>query len=156
MSPSGTFPLSTGTFPLSTGTERGQLLAGGVPSDLARYANGQIPADALRSLGGGQSLWTPAAQAYQQMERAATDAGVRLGITDSYRSLTEQQDVAARKGLYSQGGLAAAPGTSDHGWGRSLDLRLDAGAQAWMRQNASQYGFAENVPREPWHWTYSP
>jgi hypothetical protein len=43
-------------------------------------------------------------------------AGVDIGVTDSYRSYDAQVDVARRKGLYSQGGLAATPGTSDHGW----------------------------------------
>jgi LAS superfamily LD-carboxypeptidase LdcB len=50
--------------------------------------------------------------------------------------------------------LAATPGTSNHGWGLSVDLDLDATAQAWMRQNGARYGFVEDVPREPWHWTF--
>lgn len=65
-------------------------------------------------------------------------------------------DLVRRKGLYSQGGLAASPGTSNHGWGLALDLRLDAKAQAWMRSNAKDFGFVEDVPREPWHWTFRP
>ena len=56
-------------------------------------------------------------------------------------------DLARRKGLYSQGGLAAKPGTSDHGWGRSTDLDLDSKALTWMRANGAKYGFAEDVPR---------
>ena len=67
-----------------------------------------------------------------------------------------QVDLAERKGLYSQGGLAAKPGTSDHGWGRALDLDLDAKAQAWMRANGDRYGFVEDTPREPWHWVFTP
>jgi hypothetical protein len=81
-------------------------------------------------------------------------AGVDIGVTDSYRSYDAQVDVARRKGLYSQGGLAATPGTSDHGWGMSLDLDLDSRALSWMRANAGRYGFVEDVPREPWHWTF--
>jgi hypothetical protein len=65
-------------------------------------------------------------------------------------------DLAERKGLYKNGGLAAVPGTSDHGWGRSLDLRLDGAALAWMRENGAAFGFREDVPRESWHWTYYP
>jgi len=38
----------------------------------------------------------------------------------------------------------------------ATDLRLDGEALAWMRDNAWQYGFVEDVPREPWHWTYRP
>jgi LAS superfamily LD-carboxypeptidase LdcB len=81
---------------------------------------------------------------------------VTVGITDSYRSYDEQVDLAKRKGLYSQGGLAAQPGTSDHGWGMAADLDLNAKALSWMRANGEKYGFDENVPRESWHWTYSP
>lgn len=130
--------------------------ASGVPADLARYGNGRIPADALAPVGStGHRLWAPAAEAFGELSAAAARDGVRIGITDSYRSYDAQVDVAARKGLYSQGGLAAAPGTSPHGWGLALDLDLDPRAQAWMRANAGSYGFVEDTPREPWHWVYS-
>jgi LAS superfamily LD-carboxypeptidase LdcB len=90
------------------------------------------------------------------MQAAAAAEGVTIGVTDSYRTYESQVDLVARKGLYSQGGLAAAPGTSMHGWGVATDLRLDSSAQAWMRSNAGRYGFVENVAREPWHWQYKP
>lgn len=138
-------------------TGAGQLDAQGVPVDLAAYGNGKIPSEALASIGTtGHHLWAPAARSYERLSAAAARDGVTIDITDSYRSYESQVDVAARKGLYSQGGLAAVPGTSDHGWGRSLDLGLDAKALTWMRANAGAYGFAEDVPRESWHWTYSP
>jgi LAS superfamily LD-carboxypeptidase LdcB len=80
---------------------------------------------------------------------------VDIGITDSYRSYDAQVDVARRKGLYSQGGLAAQPGTSPHGWGVAADLDLDDdAAQRWMRANAGRFGFVEDTPRELWHWVY--
>nr|WP_284290421.1 D-alanyl-D-alanine carboxypeptidase family protein [Angustibacter aerolatus] len=60
----------------------------------------------------------------------------------------------AAQGPALAGRAGAKPGTSDHGWGKSLDLRLDASAQRWMRQHADEYGFTENVSREPWHWTF--
>lgn len=144
--------------PATAGTaSAGRLNAAGVPVDLAQYENGRIPASALAPVGGtGHTLWAPAAAAYEELSRAAARDGVTIGITDSYRSYAGQVDVAQRKGLYSQGGLAAVPGTSDHGWGRSLDLRLDGAALSWMRENAGAYGFVEDVPREPWHWTYTP
>lgn len=133
------------------------LNADGVPVDLAAYGNGKVPATALTPIGAGrQRMWTPAAEAFSAMEAAAAKDGVRIGVTDSYRSYAEQVDVARRKGLYSQGGLAAKPGTSEHGWGLSLDLDLNGKALAWMREHAKEHGFSENVPREPWHWTFSP
>lgn len=125
------------------------------PPELAAYGNGRIPPGALEAIGvGNHRLYGPAARAFREMKAAAEADGVRIGVTDSYRSYESQVDLARRKGLYSQGGLAATPGTSNHGWGLSLDLDLDPAAQTWMRANAGRFGFAEDVPREPWHWTY--
>lgn len=125
------------------------------PAELVAYGNGRVPRAALAEIGvGSHRMWAPAAAAFQQMTADAAAAGVPIGVTDSYRSYDQQVDLAERKGLYSEGGLAADPGTSDHGWGLSLDLDLNSRAQAWMRANAGRYGFVEDVPREPWHWTF--
>jgi hypothetical protein len=138
-----------------TATSSGARNADGVPVELAAYGNGKIPASALAEVGDtGHRLWAPAAEALERLRADAGRDGITIGITDSYRSYEAQVDVAARKGLYSQGGLAAVPGTSDHGWGMAVDLDLDSAAQSWMRQNAGRYGFAEDTPREPWHWAY--
>jgi LAS superfamily LD-carboxypeptidase LdcB len=129
----------------------------GIPEDLAAYGNGKIPAGALEQIGGTRHrLWAPAAEKLTQLIADAKQAGVKIGITDSYRPYTEQVDLARRKGLYSQGGLAARPGTSEHGWGMATDLDLDPQALAWMRKNADRYGFVENVKRESWHWAFRP
>lgn len=140
---------------VGTATSTGARNADGVPVELAAYGNGKIPASALAEVGDtGHRLWAPAAEALVRLRADAARDGVTIGITDSYRSYESQVDVAARKGLYSQGGLAAVPGTSDHGWGMAVDLDLDSAAQSWMRQNAGRYGFVEDTPREPWHWAY--
>ncbi|WP_421732358.1 M15 family metallopeptidase [Cellulomonas sp.] len=134
-----------------------RLNGDGVPAELAAYGNGKIPASALQEVGTtGHRLWAPAAQALTGLISAAAADGVTVGITDSYRSYEGQVDVAQRKGLYSQGGLAAAPGTSDHGWGMAVDLELGSAAQAWMRAHGAEHGFVEDTPREPWHWAYTP
>lgn len=126
-------------------------------ADLSQYKNGRIPASALVSLGvGDHKLAAPAATNLIQLRAAASKAGISIGINDSYRSYDEQVQMAKEKGLYGKGGLAAVPGTSDHGLGKAVDLQLDAKAQAWMKQNAKQYGFVNNVAGEPWHWTYMP
>ncbi|GAA0961102.1 M15 family metallopeptidase [Virgisporangium aurantiacum] len=139
------------------GAGRAKLNANGVPLDLAAYGNGRIPAGALSQVGDTRHrLWAPAADSLTRLMADAKRAGVSIGITDSYRPYAEQVDLAQRKGLYSQGGLAAKPGTSDHGWGMAADLDLNPQAQAWMRANAARYGFREDTPREPWHWAYSP
>ena len=121
----------------------------------ATYQNGRVPADALVPIGVGQHrLAAPAAAAFGDLQAAARRDGVTLGVTDSYRSYDAQVDVAQRKGLYSQGGLAAQPGTSQHGWGLAVDLDLDTRAQSWMRANGARFGFVEDTPREPWHWAF--
>jgi zinc D-Ala-D-Ala carboxypeptidase len=141
----------------SVGGSRGVLNAQGNPADLAMYSNGKIPKEALSAIGStGHRMWAPAARQFEQLSAAAAADGVTIRITDSYRTYESQVDLAERKGLYSQGGLAAKPGTSDHGWGRSLDLDLNGPALAWMRENGARYGFKEDVPRESWHWTYYP
>jgi LAS superfamily LD-carboxypeptidase LdcB len=129
----------------------------GVPLELLAYGNGTIPAGALHQVGDTRHrLWTPAAQSLTALIADARRDGVSIGVTDSYRSYAEQVDLVRRKGLYSQGGLAAKPGTSDHGWGMAADLDLNSKAQAWMRANGAKYGFEEDTPREPWHWAYTP
>jgi D-alanyl-D-alanine carboxypeptidase len=128
----------------------------GVPITEAMRAagNGKLPDTLLSPISEGHRLAKPAAGGFVRMEAAARKDGVTIGITDSYRTYDEQVDVAARNGIYGQGGWAAVPGTSNHGWGMALDLDLDDSAQAWMRDNGWKYGFYEDVPNEPWHWTY--
>jgi D-alanyl-D-alanine carboxypeptidase len=142
------------TAPASASTA---LNANGVPTSLAAYGNGKVPEHALNKVGNtGHQLWAPAAVALERVIDAARRDGVKIGITDSYRSYAEQVDLVRRKGLYSQGGLAAKPGTSDHGWGMAADLNLNSQAQAWMRANGPKFGFHEDTPREPWHWGFKP
>jgi cell wall-associated NlpC family hydrolase len=126
------------------------------------WANGQIPADQLCSLGGGQRLRCDAAAAYTAMSTAyAATFGSPLCITDSYRSLDAQVDAHDRKP-----GITAVPGTSNHGWGLAVDLcggiNVFGTAQtAWMQANAPHYGWlhpdwaqAGGQNPEPWHWEY--
>lgn len=127
------------------------------PDELAGFGNGRIPASALSPIGNGTDrLWTPAADAFRAMTTAAWQAGIDLKVNDSYRDLDHQRRLADDLGLYSQGGKAAAPGTSTHGWGLSVDLDTSDGSVAWLRANAARFGFVEDVPSEPWHWTYRP
>jgi hypothetical protein len=126
-----------------------------VPDELRAYGNGKIPADALAPIGiKRHTLWNVAAEAFKEMRAAAAADGVDIGVTDSYRDYDEQVDLVRRKGLYSQGGLAAVPGTSPHGWGMALDVDVTPSGLAWMREHAADYGYVEAVPREPWHWEY--
>ncbi|MFI5896391.1 D-alanyl-D-alanine carboxypeptidase family protein [Actinoplanes sp. NPDC051513] len=149
--------LSDAVSQTSTSGRTYSLNGKGIPTDLEAYGNGKIPASALEQVGNTRhKLWGPAAEALTRMMADAEKDGVHIGITDSYRPYTEQVDLARRKGLYSQGGLAAKPGTSEHGWGMAADLDLNAKALAWVRENGAKYGYFNTASRESWHWGFKP
>jgi zinc D-Ala-D-Ala carboxypeptidase len=130
-----------------------------LPSPTRSGSNGNLPDSALVSIGEGRHRLQPsAAAAYERMKKAAEADGIRWSVTDSYRTYDQQVKLAQEKGLYSQGGLAARPGTSNHGWGLAVDLggganRSGSEQNEWLRQNAARYGF-RTIAREPWHWEY--
>lgn len=127
------------------------------------YPNGLIPKSALCPLPQeGEYLLADAAVAFSKLNLAyARHFGEPICVTDSYRSLSIQQSLYARKPA-----LAAVPGTSKHGLGVAVDLC--GGVQAfgteefrWMKQHAPEYGWvhpdwaAQGGSRpEPWHWEY--
>jgi hypothetical protein len=127
------------------------------------YANGQIPGEALCALGVARhALRCDAAVSYARMSSAFGSAfGSPLCITDSYRSYASQVSAFHRKP-----GLAAVPGTSNHGWALAVDLCGGiniAGSQqwTWMTANAGRFGFVQpewarpgNEKPEPWHWEF--
>jgi len=98
------------------------------------YANGFIPDSALCPLwqAPGQKLRADAAAALNAMSKYhAATAGGPLCVTDSYRSYSEQVALYEPKP-----GLAATPGTSEHGWGK---------ARRWTSAAASS-GSARTLP----------
>jgi len=125
-------------------------------------------------------LWlvSPAARAWQSMGGAARHEGVVLEAISGYRSHDYQLGIFERKlarGLSVEDilNVNAAPGYSEHHSGRALDIgTLDeppaeesferTAAFAWLRDNATAYGFVMSYPRdnphgivyEPWHWRY--
>lgn len=127
------------------------------------YANGQIPGEALCALGVGRhALRCDAAASYVRMSAAFESTfGSTLCITDSYRSYASQVSAFQRKP-----GLAAVPGTSNHGWALAVDLCGGiniAGSPpwTWMTANAGRFGFVQpewarpgNEKPEPWHWEF--
>jgi cell wall-associated NlpC family hydrolase len=127
------------------------------------YANGQIPGEALCALGVHRhALRCDAAASYARMSTEFESAfGEPLCITDSYRSYASQVSAFHRKP-----GLAAVPGTSNHGWALAVDLcggiNVAGSAQwTWMTANAGRFGFVQpewarpgNEKPEPWHWEF--
>jgi D-alanyl-D-alanine carboxypeptidase len=125
------------------------------PAALAGFGNGRIPASMLTPIGQGEHrLEANAAAAFRLMAADAARDGVRITVTDSYRPYERQESIAATAGLYEEGGVAARPGQSSHGWGLSVDIDQNPATVSWLRANGARYGFVEDVAREPWHWTY--
>lgn len=129
-----------------------------VPEALRAFGNGKIPPTALAEIGqSGHRLYAPAAASWDSLVAAAKADGIDLRITDSYRSYEQQVDLVRRKGLYSEGGLGARPGTSNHGWGLAVDADVtDTRTRNWLKVNGPRFGWMETVPREPWHWEFRP
>lgn len=146
------------------------------------FANGRVPTKNLAPLPLAfsnkreQEYLTTAAYAslVRMMLRAVAETGSYFSIWDAYRSLAEQ--VAMLKQNYtkvsrgrskssdrSYGGstwalkagrpLTASPGHSNHGNGLAVDIH-PAKIQTWMKANAARFGWVNDVPSEPWHWSY--
>jgi len=132
------------------------------PLDEGNYTgeNGRLDPNTLTVVAPGHRLRADAASAYLQMVSSARASGIQWSITDSYRTYEVQVRLAQEKGLYGEGGLAARPGTSRHGWGLAVDLGPRGGADTsgtpennWLVANANSFGF-QTIPGEPWHWQY--
>ena len=133
--------------------------------DTRSYANGEMSTAALCPLWGApdMSLRADAAAAFAGLSKEfAAQFGRPLCVTDAYRTRTEQVAVYAQRP-----GLAARPGTSNHGWGSATDLC--GGVQSfatiehvWMLTHAGLYGWfhpswaePSGAKPEPWHWEYA-
>lgn len=111
---------------------------------------------------GGHHLAPAAAQAWWSLNEAfQREFGLPMCITDSYRTLAEQQSLYA-----SKPGLAATPGTSNHGWATALDLcggaeSYDSAEHLWLATNGHRFGWTNpswaqryGSRPEPWHWEF--
>jgi peptidoglycan hydrolase CwlO-like protein len=128
-------------------------------------ANGNLDPSSLCPLwmAPGHRLRSDAAAAFNKLSQFhAASVGNPLCVTDSYRSYSEQVSVYHRKP-----GLAAVPGSSEHGWGKAVDFcggveTFGSAAYGWMKANAGRFGFfhpdwAEPAGSKPeaWHWEFS-
>lgn len=124
------------------------------------YANGRIPDGFLKPIYQGR-LIARAAASWNAMNVEARRRGVLLrplGSLSSYR------DYAGQVFLYAHcahRGWCAYPGTSNHGWGTTVDLG-DGGRgsmRAFINAHGSYYGWAKrcsDASWEPWHIKWNP
>jgi len=137
--------------------------------------NGNLPASQLKSVGGGHVLYPAAADAYLKMKAdyEAEHKDPKTGkitktfkLSDSYRSFEGQNKIfdwdlynrtGKTKKIGTGGTIAAAyPGTSNHGWGKAIDVG-PTHARKWIQANGMKYGWSWDEGKrvgEPWHFTY--
>ncbi|GHE36959.1 hypothetical protein GCM10017673_44400 [Streptosporangium violaceochromogenes] len=132
-------------------------------SSANEFPNGLIPKAYLCPLQQqGNQLRGDAAIAFISLNEAyRRQFGRPMCVTDSYRSLAEQQSV-----YYRRPGFAAVPGRSNHGLGLAVDLcggveRFRSAEFNWLEANGKKFGWmhpkwAYVSPFEPWHWEYDP
>ncbi len=155
----------TGSFEPSNG---GAVLHTSVPTEDGDGTNGRMARSAMTALGWctdavGNQQWlrTDAAAALVRLNDAfKAQFGENIAIDLSYRSYEDQ--VRARE-LF--GGLAAKPGTSNHGWGTAFDTwewaAYDFGSDryTWLVTNGPTYGWYSPTVDDPgnpeyWHYEY--
>lgn len=119
--------------------------------------NGRIPLKRLVKVGGSNYLRADAAQSFKAMKRAAKKDGINITFSSAtqsgYRDYATQERLFREKGDSDTGGLAADPGTSNHGWGMAIDIGPEA--REWVKQHGAKYGF-HGIPNESWHFDYKP
>lgn len=119
-------------------------------------SNGRLPAADLSPIAQGQLAHDAAAAWNAMNEEARRRYGVELlptGPNSSYRTFAVQQYFW---NLYQsgQGNLAAYPGTSNHGWGKAVDLKTPP-MRAIVDEIGSRYGWKKvEAPSEWWHVNY--
>ena len=111
----------------------------------------------------GMSLKGTAAEAFNRMSKYHfATLGTPICVTGGYRTYQRQVELYAEKP-----GLAAVPGTSEHGWGQAADLcggieNTGTAAHQWMQVHAADFGWfhpawaePSGSKPEPWHWEFN-
>jgi zinc D-Ala-D-Ala carboxypeptidase len=132
------------------------------PTKPAGVTNGRIAAATLGGYSANCRLWSQAYGPASAMALAARKVGVSLVYADCYRDYAGQ--VYWRTWWCNVGkcGNAAVPGTSNHGWGKAIDIHdlsggLPTGGAAykWLKANAGRFGYINPIlTNEAWHWEW--
>lgn len=148
-----------------------------LPSVLNNQKNGEVTSALLCTVRQG-SLLVPVAKKWNEMRRAALRDGVLLTTVSSrstYRSFEQQAKIFSARYqvgekdevgavawndrywvLKSGMARAAVPGTSNHGWGVSVDVQMlrNDGVKEWLLNHAVRFGFCWEYASKPWRLTY--
>ena len=157
----------------------------GLPTDYGRRRALPLQPEASNLVPAGtdcfdrpQQMTAEACDAWNRMQAAAANDGIRLQLVSAFRSVDYQAGLIRRKLDAGQAvrdilAVSAAPGFSEHHTGRALDLTTpgvaalepefeDTEAFHWLAQHAGDHGFHLSYPAgnhhgiafEPWHWCY--
>lgn len=130
------------------------------------YSKGKPFPLTLTSVGNNQFMRADAGKAWLSMQAAAKAAGFNLTSVSGFRSMEKQTQMYNERmmpgnkpnELAKKYGIVAKPGWSNHQDGTSIDIGnvggFDTAAYAWLKANAINYGFVNDVKSEWWHWTY--
>jgi len=127
--------------------------------------SGCLGSSNLKSIGiGNNVLAKEAADAFIKMtDDMPSNLKSKISMGGAYRPLNIQCNIfdwgkyestgkRVKKGTSST--PAAYPGTSNHGWGRAIDIS-PSDVQNWIRENGTKYGWCwGEVKSEPWHFTF--
>jgi hypothetical protein len=130
-------------------------------------ASGCISNSQLKSLGiGNHKLQTDAANAFIKMySDMPSEIKSSVKLSDSYRPLNVQckifdfdhyEKTGKKRKKGTAGTAAAYPGSSNHGWGRAIDIS-PSNVQKWIKENGEKYGWTWGEGKavgEPWHFTF--
>lgn len=112
----------------------------------------------------GHKMAPEAADAFNKLLKdMPEDIRKAVNLTDSYRPLKVQCNIfdfdhfektGKRRKKGTSGVPVASPGSSNHGWGRAIDI-FPKKVQDWIRENGSKYGWCwGEAPSESWHFTF--
>ena len=145
--------------------------------------NGKLPNSTLAAIKAQHSpnsklvqyLQLEAAAAFNRMYDAAKKDNVTIYVRDAYRTYNEQVDANKKYNKSDSSGKligqrwAAIPGTSNHGWGKAIDVWPSGrnrnckdsadgyghGAKKWINLNGDRFGwYWGDAPNEDWHFVY--
>jgi hypothetical protein len=133
------------------------------PTKLTGVTNGKLPGAQLVRVNASCTAYKQVAGSIAGLLAAANKAGIRLGTSECYRDYAGQ--VYQRSAWCGRGicANAAIPGTSNHGWGKAVDLNVGGSAVtfngstfSWLMLHAGAYGFIhpDGVSGEAWHWEW--
>lgn len=123
-------------------------------------SNGQLPASMLSSIPGGRLENSAAASWLRMRAYIGGKTGVWICPTSPRCSYRPYGDQLYFWRLYTsgRGSLAARPGTSNHGWGTTVDTATRTMA-AMINRYGAEFGWQKrwsDAPSEWWHFKYAP